>query len=81
MTATLSHDPREGYVALVRQRRLYGSLVFILVAACLVAGFRVAEDRNAGGFIAGLPHFLDFPADVVAEAWARKAELPGLQVH
>lgn len=74
-------DRSQAYLALVRQRRLYGSVLTVLFVAALVAGFRVADDRNAGGFWEGLPQILDFPADVIAEAWRRAGELPGLLWH
>ena len=76
--AMLPMDRQNSYLALVRQRRLYGSLLTVLFVVALVAGFRVADERNAGGFWDGLPHILDFPADVVTEAWQRADELPGL---
>ncbi|GHF48258.1 phosphonate ABC transporter, permease protein PhnE [Seohaeicola zhoushanensis] len=74
-------DRSQAYLALVRQRRLYGSVLTVLFVVALVAGFRVADDRNAGGFWEGLPQILDFPADVIAEAWRRAGELPGLLWH
>ena len=76
--AMLPMDRQNSYLALVRQRRLYGSLLTVLFVVALVAGFRVADERNAGGFWDGLPQILDFPADVVTEAWQRADELPGL---
>lgn len=74
-------DRSQAYLALVRQRRLYGSVLTVLFVVALIAGFRVADDRNAGGFWEGLPQILDFPADVIAEAWRRAGELPGLLWH
>jgi phosphonate transport system permease protein len=38
----------------------------------------VADARNAGGFWDGWHNMLDFPADVVSEAWEKRADLPGL---
>ena len=76
--AMLPMDRQNSYLVLVRQRRLYGSLLTVLFVVALVAGFRVADERNAGGFWDGLPQILDFPADVVTEAWQRADELPGL---
>ena len=76
--AMLPMDRQNSYLALVRQRRLYGSLLTVIFVVALVAGFRVADERNAGGFWDGLPQILDFPADVVTEAWQRADELPGL---
>lgn len=68
---------RSHYMALTRQRRLYGGLTLMVFVLLLIAGFGIANDRNAGGFLPGLPHIFDFPADVVAEAWEKRANLPG----
>lgn len=66
------------YLDLVRRRRLYGSLILIVFALMMVSGFRMAEDRNAGGFLSGLPNVLAFPSEVVSEAWEKRANLPGI---
>ncbi|PIL18690.1 hypothetical protein P775_19145 [Puniceibacterium antarcticum] len=66
------------YLSEMRLRRLYsgaGVLIFVLL---LVAGFLTANDRNAGGFLNGLPHIFDFPADVMSEAWEKAYDLPAL---
>ena len=34
--------------------------------------------RNAGGFWNGLPQLADFPAEVLTEAWAKRAAIPAL---
>ncbi|SLN61119.1 Phosphate-import permease protein PhnE [Roseivivax jejudonensis] len=70
-------DSRSAYLALVRRRQTYSFLLLIVFVALMVSGFRIANDRNAGGFVDGLPQILDFPADVVSEAWRNAAELPG----
>ena len=67
---------RARYLALVRQKRLYGGLVLLVFVLLLMAGFGIANDRNAGGFLPGLPHIFDFPADVISEAWEKRANLP-----
>jgi phosphonate transport system permease protein len=43
----------------------------------MVSGFVVVDGRNAGGFWNGLPNVFDFPADVVSEAWEKRALMPG----
>lgn len=71
---------REGYLALVRRRRMYSGLTLAIFAIMMVSGFYVADARNAGGFWDGWHNMLDFPADVVVEAWEKRAELPALLV-
>jgi phosphonate transport system permease protein len=71
-------DPRSAYMALVRRRRMYSGLTLLIFAVLFVGGFMVADARNAGGFWAGWHNMLDFPADVVEEAWAQRAEMPAL---
>lgn len=69
---------RHGYHALIARRRLYNAILLAVFVVLMVGGFMIADSRNAGGFWDGLPNILDFPADVVAEAWAKRAEMPGL---
>ncbi len=73
--------PSEAYLHLVRQKRLYSGALVLLVLVLLASGFHVAEQRNAGGFLRGLPHILAFPTEVVSEAWTDRANLPGLMAH
>lgn len=73
-------DPGADYVDLLRRRRLYSMLGVILVAALLAAGYDLAEQRNAGPFLNGLPQLLDFPAEILSEAWAKRGLLPGLML-
>ena len=68
---------RDAYLLQLRQKRLYGGILLVIFVAMMVAGFRVAEDRNAGGFRNGLPQVLDFPAGVVAEVWEKLDNIPG----
>lgn len=65
------------YLALSRRKRGLNGILLILFVAMMVAGFRTANARNAGGFLDGLPNLLDFPADVAREAIARAHLLPG----
>ena len=69
-------DIRGEYLRMTRQKRLYGGLVLAIFLLLMISGFMVAEGRNAGGFINGLPQILDFPAMVFSEAWEKRAELP-----
>ena len=73
-------DTQRHYMQLVRQRRLYGGLTMLVFVLLMVTGFLIANDRNAGGFLDGWRNMLDFPADVVTEAWEERAELPRLLV-
>ena len=74
-------DPRSAYFGLVRRRRMYSGLTILIFVILMVGGFNIADARNAGGFWDGWLNMLDFPADVVEEAWARRAEMPGLLVR
>ena len=66
------------YLAMVRRRRLYSFILLLLFVALMASGFRTAENRNAGDFPRGLSHVLDFPTEVLSEAWTNRANLPGL---
>jgi phosphonate transport system permease protein len=66
------------YLAQVQRRRLYGGLMLLIFAVLMVAGFNVADQRNAGGFWEGLHNIGDYPADVLSEAWEKRADLPAL---
>jgi phosphonate transport system permease protein len=68
---------REGYLQMVRARRLYSGLTLALFVIAMIVGFRIVEDRSAGGFWDGLPRVLDFPTGLVTEAWEKKYNLPG----
>lgn len=69
------------YLELVRRRRLYSSILILLFLLLLASGFRLAEERNAGDFLAGLPQLLDFPSEILSEAWTNRANVPGLVWH
>lgn len=74
-------DPREAYLEMVRRKRMYGGIILILFVSLLASGWRLSEDRNAGGFFDGLHQVLDFPSEVFAEAWVKLAKLPGIFVE
>ncbi len=69
---------QSSYMAQVQRRRLYGGLTLLVLVLALVSGFTIADDRNAGGFWDGLHQIGDYPADVLSEAWEKRADLPGL---
>ncbi|MCB5412223.1 phosphonate ABC transporter, permease protein PhnE [Pseudogemmobacter sp. CC-YST710] len=66
------------YMELVRRRRMYGGIILTLFIVLMASGFQLAQSRNAGGFIDGLPMLFAFPAEVIAEAWQKRANLPGI---
>ena len=65
------------YQAQLARRRSYGTVLWAIFIALMVAGFGMADARNAGGFWQGLPAIADYPAQLIAEAWAKAANLPG----
>lgn len=71
-------DPTAQYLELTRRRRLYGSILLVIFVALMASGFKLAEDRNAGGFLSGLHMVFAFPSEVIAEAWQKRANLPAL---
>lgn len=79
--APVPHDHRAAYLAMARRRQMYGGILLVIFVALMASGFRLADGRNAGGFRDGLPHVLDFPSEVVAEAWVNAANLPELFVR
>ncbi|MGR3490474.1 MAG: phosphonate ABC transporter, permease protein PhnE [Shimia sp.] len=66
------------YMAQVQRRRLYTGLALLIFVVLMVAGFDIADERNAGGFWDGIANIGDYPADVLSEAWEKRADLPGL---
>ena len=68
---------RAHYLALTRARRVYSGLLLAAFVLLLIAGFRIVEGRSAGSFADGWHKVLDFPAGLVAEAWEKRANLPG----
>ena len=72
---------REAYFAEVRRKRLYGGIILAIFIVLMVAGFRLADDRNAGGFWNGILNIFQFPSEVVSEAAEKAVNLPGLVIH
>ena len=67
----------ESYMAMVRRKRMMSGIMLALFIVLMVGGFLVAQERNAGDFLPGLPQVLEFPGDVVREAWANRDQMPG----
>lgn len=72
---------REQYTDQTRRKRLYGGILLAVFVAMMMAGFRTADDRNAGSFADGFTRIFDYPAEVLAEASEKAAQLPGHMVH
>jgi phosphonate transport system permease protein len=68
------------YMAQVQRRRLYGGLTLLIFVLLMVSGFNIADERNAGGFWDGILNVGDYPAEVLSEAWEKRADLPALIV-
>lgn len=79
-TASSVDTIQSAYMEQVNRRRLYGGLTLLIFVLLMVSGFMVADDRNAGGFWDGLAQLGDYPADVLSEAWDKRADLPALIV-
>jgi len=69
---------RDAYFEMVRRKRMYGGILLVIFVALMASGWMLADHRNAGGFWSGLHRVFDFPSEVLAEAWAKRANLPGL---
>jgi len=67
---------RENYLDMMRRKRAFSALLMAVLAALLVAGFDLADERNAGGFFDGLPMLFAYPAELVGEAIVKIEALP-----
>lgn len=74
-------DHRHAYLDMVRRKRMYGGILLVLFVGVFASGWMLADHRNAGGFWNGLPQIDDFAGEVLSEAWADRANLPGLFVE
>ncbi|SUA99430.1 Phosphate-import permease protein phnE [Pannonibacter phragmitetus] len=68
----------EAYLEMTRRKRLYGGVLLLFFIMLFSSGWIMADGRNAGGFWNGLSQVFDFPSEVLSEAWAKRAVLPGL---
>lgn len=66
-----------GYLEMQRRKRLFGGILLLLFILMMAAGWRIAEERNAGDFLSGLAQLDDFPREVLSEAWEKRAVIPG----
>ena len=76
-TPAPSSETRANYIAMARRRRMYSGLLLVAFVVVLAAGFGLADERNAGGFLDGLPKLFQFPSELIAEAIQKAAALPG----
>ncbi|MBC7137732.1 MAG: phosphonate ABC transporter, permease protein PhnE [Defluviimonas sp.] len=76
MDMTAASGIKAEYMAQRRRRQMYSGLLLVIFAALLVSSFRLANDRNAGGFFEGLHRILDFPAELLTEAAQKIALMP-----
>ncbi len=67
---------RADYTEMTRRKRVYGGILLIVFVALMAAGFRTADDRNAGSFVDGWHRIFDYPAEVLSEAWEKIDALP-----
>lgn len=70
-------DIRAAYLEMTRRKRMYGGILLVLFVALMASGFLLAQGRNAGGFLNGLPMLTAFPSEVLSEAWDKRAAIPG----
>lgn len=75
------HDATAAYLAMNRRKRMYGGILLLLFIVVMASGWRISEERNAGDFLPGISQLLDFPSEVVSEAWANRANIPGYFVE
>jgi len=73
-------DNRDSYLDMIRRKRMYGGILLVIFIALMSSGWWLADERNAGGFWGGLHQIGDFPAEVLSEAWEKRAALPRLFV-
>lgn len=67
---------RDEYTAMTQRKRVYGGILLIVFVALMVAGFRTADSRNAGGFVDGWHRIFDYPTEVLSEAWEKIGSMP-----
>ncbi len=74
-------DIQSNYMIQMRRKRLYGGLTILVFTLLLASGFDLANSRNAGGFINGLPNGFDFPISVWKDTAPKLDQLPGHLTH
>ena len=74
-------DIQSNYMTQIRRKRLYGGLTILVFTLLLASGFDLANSRNAGGFINGLPNVFDFPISIWKDTAPKLDQLPGHLAH
>lgn len=80
-TAAASLAIRDNYLAMVRQKQMYGGIILVIFITMMASGFYLADSRNAGGFWSGISQIFDFPSEVISEGIEKAANLPHLLVE
>ena len=72
---------RDNYLAMARQKQMYGGIILVIFISMMASGFYLADSRNAGGFWNGISNIFQFPSEVLSEGIEKAANLPGLLVE
>ncbi len=80
-TAAASLAIRDNYLAMARQKQMYGGIILVSFISMMASGFYLADSRNAGGFWSGISQIFDFPSEVISEGIEKAANLPHLLVE
>lgn len=80
-TAAASIAIRDHYLAMARQKQMYGGIILVIFISMMASGFYLADSRNAGGFWDGISNIFQFPSEVLSEGIEKAANLPGLLVE
>lgn len=80
-SAAASLAIRDNYLAMARQKQMYGGIIVVIFISMMASGFYLADSRNAGGFWSGITQIFDFPSEVVSEGIEKAANLPHLLVE
>tara|TARA_R110002012_G_scaffold258598_4_gene439216 strand:+ start:4749 stop:5594 length:846 start_codon:yes stop_codon:yes gene_type:complete len=79
--AAASVTIRDNYLAMARQKQMYGGIILVIFISMMASGFYLADSRNAGGFWNGISNIFQFPSEVLSEGIEKAANLPGLLVE
>jgi len=79
--AAASVTIRDNYLAMARQKQMYGGIILVIFISMMASGFYLADSRNAGGFWDGISNIFQFPSEVLSEGIEKAANLPGLLVE